>query len=124
MGLRSPGQRSPADAAAQSFLRSAGQFRDAAGKARCRAGGAEVTRRLHRIGGRLVSCPCELRPSLIFKTQAMRGSFWKKPHTGFVAVLDIVAIAPSDGQPISNSTCLICHETGKLGPSTARWSIT
>src|SRR5215471_1486300 len=98
MGLRYPVQCSPSDAAAQSFLRSAGQFRDAAGKARRRAGGAEVTRRLHRIGGRLVSRPCELRPSLIFKTQAMRGAlFGKSWHTGYVAILSIVAIAPSDG---------------------------
>src|SRR5262245_47839225 len=81
MGLRSPVQCSPADAAAQSFLRSAGQFRDAAGKARRRAGGAEVTRRLHRIGGRLVSRPCELRPSLIFKTQAKGALFGKSWRT-------------------------------------------
>src|SRR5215831_10271768 len=92
MGLRSPVQCSPTDAAAQSLLRSAGQFRDAAGKARRRAGGAEVTRRLHRIGGRLVSRPCELRPSLIFKTQAMRGKSW---HAD-------VAIAPSDEQCFRN----------------------
>src|SRR5262252_7841459 len=67
MGLRSPVQCSPADAAAQSFLRSPGQFRDAAGKAKRRAGGAEVTWRLHWIGGRLVPRPYELRSSLIFK---------------------------------------------------------
>src|SRR5262249_32392633 len=78
MGLRSPVQCSPADAAAQCFLRSAGQFRDAAGKARRGAGGAEVTWRLHRIGGRLVSRPRELRPSLIFKTKAMRVLFLER----------------------------------------------
>src|SRR5215467_475347 len=78
MGLRSPVQCSTADAAAQSFLRSAGQSPDAAGEARRRAGSAEVTWRLHRIGGRLVSPSCELRPSLIFKTQAMRGLFLER----------------------------------------------
>ena len=65
MGLRSPVQCSPADATAQCFLRSAGKFRDAAGKARRRAGGAEVTWRMHRLGGRLVSRPCKFRPSLL-----------------------------------------------------------
>src|SRR6266481_6841034 len=60
MGLRSSVQCSPADAAAQSFLRSAGQFRDAAGKARRRACGVEVTWRLHRLGGRLVPSAGEL----------------------------------------------------------------
>src|SRR6516162_11963966 len=102
MGLRSSVQCSPADGAAQSFLRSAGQFRDAAGKARRRAGGAEVARRLHRIGGRLVSRPCELRPSLVFKTQAMRGLFWKERAYRYVAILDIVAITPSDEQFFRN----------------------
>src|SRR5258708_7246945 len=100
MGLRSPVQCSSADAAAQSFLRSAGQFRDAAGKARHRAGGAEVTWRLHRLGGRLVSHAGELRPSLIFKSQAMRVLFLERAtrsgQTGYVGIVDAVAIAPSD----------------------------
>jgi len=55
MGLRSPVQCSSADAAAQSFLRSARQFRDAPEKAGRRACGVEVTWRLHRLGGRLGS---------------------------------------------------------------------
>src|SRR5258708_23440674 len=100
MGLRSPVQCSPADAAAQSFLRSAGQCRSAAGKASRRAGGAEVSWRLHRFGGRLVSRAGELRPSLIFKSQAMRVLFLERAtsrgQTGYVAIVDTVAIAPSD----------------------------
>src|SRR5260370_19077652 len=100
MGLRSPVQCSPADAAGQSCLRSAGQFRDAAGKARRRASGAEVTWRLLRFGGRLVSRAGELRPSLIFKSEAMRVLFLERAtrsgQTGYVAIVDTVAIAPSD----------------------------
>jgi hypothetical protein len=73
MGLRSPVQCSPADAATQSFLRSAGQFRDAPGKARRRACGVEVTWRLHRLGGNLVSPACELRSSLVSRASRDAG---------------------------------------------------
>jgi hypothetical protein len=55
---------------------------------------------LHRLGGRLVSRACELYPSLIFKSQATPVLFLERAtrsgHTGYVAILDTVAIASSD----------------------------